>query len=102
MIKESLFGVRDDSEQVLGIYDLIEINEEMTEQLFTSTFKPRMVEIVKKLEDIETLTSQMTARCLDAREQAAKEERQREHEARTRDRDRIQEREPGGEQKWHI
>ena len=29
VIKESLVGVRADSEHVLGIYDLIEINEEM-------------------------------------------------------------------------
>ena len=61
-----------------------------------------MVEMVKNLVDIETLTSQMTARCHDAREQAAKEESHREHEARTRDRDSIRKREPGGEHKWHI
>ena len=43
----------------------------------------------------------MTARCRDAREQAAKEESQREQEDRTRDRDRV--REPDGVgPKWHI
>ena len=57
VIKESLVAVRSDSEQVLNVYDLIEIDEEMTEQLLTSTFKPRMVEIVKKLEEIKTLTA---------------------------------------------
>ena len=47
VIKESLVVVRSDSEQVLNVYDSIEVDEEESEQLFTSTFKPRMVEIVK-------------------------------------------------------
>ena len=63
VIKESLVAVRSDSEQVLNVYDLIEVDEEVSEQLFTSTFKSRMVEIVKNLEEIETLTAQITARC---------------------------------------
>ena len=79
VIKESLVVVRSDSEQVLNMYDLIEVDEDVAEQLFTSTFKPRMVEIVKNLEEIESLNTQMTARCRDAREQAAKEQETRDH-----------------------
>ena len=74
--------------------------------MFTMTFKPQMVEIVKNLEEIETLTAQMMARCRETREQAARVQETQDQEARTRDRDRNQdrdqEREPEGEHKWYI
>ena len=68
VIKESLVGCRADCEQIMRIYDLVEISEELTEQLFSLSFKPKVAETDKRMEDIELLTSQMMARCHDARE----------------------------------
>ena len=102
MVKEALVTVREDIETVLNVYDLIEADDEVSEQLFTMTFKPQMVEIVKNLEEIETLTAQMTARCQETREQATRDHETRDQEARTRDRDRNWDQDPVGEPKWHI
>ena len=79
----------------MRIYDLISVSEEMTEQLFLSSFQPKLVESNQCMEDIEVLTSQMIARCQDARDQAAKAE-----DERTRERGR----DPGGGNglPWHI
>ena len=86
-IREALVGCREDWEQIMRIYDQMSVSEDMTEQIFLLTFQPKLLESNQRMEDIEVLTSQMIARCQDARDQAAKAE-----DERTRERGR----DPGG------
>ena len=49
VIAEALVQVREYCEKILKIYDIIEADYDVSEQVFTITFKPRMADIVKAL-----------------------------------------------------
>ena len=103
VVVEASVTVREDCEKVWIVYDLIEVDDDVSEQVFTMTFKPPIFEIVKSLKEIETLTAEMKARCREKRDQEARDQETRDQETRDReardrdrDRNRDRERDPGG------
>ena len=67
VVAESLLQVREDKERILEIYECIEADDSVSEQVFASTFQPRMVDIHTALEEAETHAAEMNMRCCEAR-----------------------------------
>ena len=74
-VTDSLSQVREDKERALEVYDCIQADDNVSEQVFSDTFQPKMAEVESSMEEVEARVADMFIRCREVRE--AKEESQR-------------------------
>ena len=67
--------VRRDRERALEVYDAIQADDHVADQVFSETFQPKMDEIKESMDQLEDMVSTMLIRC--RVEQEAKAESQR-------------------------